>query len=428
MNASLISIGQELLIGDTINTNAAWIGSLLSENGIVCKRVDTIGDDADQINRSIALALESSDLVIMTGGLGPTHDDVTKKVLSDFFGSPLVRHQPSYEHIKSIFERRGIEFSRSNHAQADVLSDCDVLFNKAGTAPGMWISHQNKIVIALPGVPSEMKYLMTHEVMPRLILQNGGNAGYYAHYFQVAGIGESTLSDQHIGDLSHLLTDRLTLAYLPHKHGITLRVSSYARDADIAREQAAELITTLRQRAGEFIYSEVYAESLESAVIRLLMAQNKVVATAESCSGGQLSHFLTNVSGSSQVFNGGIVAYSNDMKSKLLGIADEVIAAHGAVSKEVALQMAKSVAEVFGADFGLSTTGVAGPGGGTPDKPVGTVWIGFWSKSDHFAVQARLFNDRLLNKERSAVIALDLLRRHLENIPTLPYQLKRDTR
>lgn len=423
MIASIISVGQELLLGDTINTNAPWIGRLLSEHGISCLKVITTGDDRHVITRALDQTLKSSELVIMTGGLGPTHDDITKSTLLEYFGDTLVRHEPTFSHIQEIFQRRGIPFSVSNHAQSDVLSRCQVLFNKTGTAPGMWIEHKGRILVVLPGVPREMKYLMQHEVMPRLVLRNGGSSGYFAQYFQLTGIGESNLSDMLIGDVSGFTSDTLTLAYLPHQHGITLRISSYAATNDQAQQATGPLSAHIRRTAGEFIFSEQQGDTLEASVVRALHAAGKTLATAESCSGGQLSHFVTNVPGSSAVFHGGMVSYANFMKTRYLEVPEQVIQSEGAVSKSVALTMARSVAMLTGSDYGLSTTGVAGPSGGTPDKPVGTVWVGFWSAERAFAVKALLFNDRILNKERSAVIALDILRRNLQGIPALPYGL-----
>ncbi|MCH8523799.1 MAG: competence/damage-inducible protein A [Balneolales bacterium] len=424
MNASIISVGQELLLGDTVNTNATWIGQLLSEHGIRCSEVVTIGDDADIITRSLNRLFADNELIIMTGGLGPTHDDITKATLLRYFNDTLVRHEPTFNHVKDIFERRGMPFSVSNHAQADVLSTADVLFNKAGTAPGMWFSRENRFLAVLPGVPREMKYLMQHEVMPRVKKINGDGAAYVSHYLQLTGIGESNLSDIVIGDTSVFTSEHLTLAYLPHTHGITLRVSSYAADKVKAEDQARELVHHLKTSASEYIYSESANEELQHALVRLLNDAGKTVSVAESCTGGQLSHLITNVPGSSAVFKGGVVAYDNLVKINQLGIPAELIDSHGAVSEQVALHMAASIAALTGSDFGLSTTGVAGPSGGTPEKPVGTVWVGFWSSERHFAFRAQLYPDRLVNKERSAILAMDTLRRHLSGITSLPYARK----
>lgn len=421
MNASIISIGQELLLGDTVNTNASWIGQLLSEHGIRCREVVTIGDDADQILRSLDRLFTDNELVIMTGGLGPTHDDITKATLLRYFDDVLVRHEPTFEHVHDIFRRRNMPFSVSNHAQADVLKSADVLFNKAGTAPGMWFDHNGRFLAVLPGVPREMKYLMQHEVMPRVKQINGEGAVYVSHYLQLTGIGESNLSDIVIGDTSSYTGDQLTLAYLPHTHGITLRISSYASTEEKARQQAQPLLEHIRTRAAEYIYSESSTDELQDAVVRLLTQRQMTVAVAESCTGGQLAHLITNVPGSSAVFRGGVVAYHNDSKIRQLGVPNEMLELHGAVSEAVALHMSQSVAKLMQADVGLATTGVAGPGGGSPEKPVGTVWIGFWSATTHFAFKARLYPDRLINKERSAILALDTLRRHLSKIDRLPY-------
>lgn len=424
MKASIISIGQELLLGDIINTNASWIGQLLSEHGIRCREVVTIGDDTITIIETLDRLFQSSDLIIITGGLGPTHDDVTKAALLQYFDDILVRHAPTFEHVSSIFERRGMPFSVSNHAQADVLSIADVLFNKAGTAPGMWINHKGRFLAVLPGVPREMKYLMQHEVMPRLKRVNGTEIVYVSHYMQLTGIGESNLSDLVIGDTSGFTSHNLTLAYLPHTHGITLRISSYASSEQKAKAQMQPLLTHIQTRAAEYIYSESAGDELQHALVQLLATHGKTLAVAESCTGGQLSHLITNVPGSSAVFKGGFVVYANEMKISELGVPKEMIIEHGAVSEPVALAMAASAAQLTDADFGLSTTGVAGPGGGTPEKPVGTVWIGFWSKDRHFAMKAQLYPDRLINKERSAILAMDILRRHLSGIETLPYAQK----
>lgn len=426
MIAYSISIGQELLLGDTINTNVAWIGRLLSEHGIPLKAAVTIGDDAELIKTAVRTGLEHADVVFITGGLGPTHDDITKKALSEYFNTGFVRHQPSYDHIRDIFARRNIPFTDSNKVQADVLENADVLFNKTGTAPGMWIESENGVLVVMPGVPREMKYLMQHEVMPRIKLKNGDTAAYFSKYFQITGIGESNLSDTYIGDISKVLSDNVTLAYLPHAHGITLRISSYAKTRDLAETQAEPLISHIIKTAGEFIYSDLKNETLEEAVVKLLARNKFHVATSESCSGGHLANLITNVSGSSAVFNGGFITYSNELKTQVLNVSDEVLAKDGAVSKPVALQMAKEAAKLTASEFGLSTTGIAGPTGGTSEKPVGLVWIGFWSESAHFAIKAQLFNDRELNKERSSIIALETLRRHLLQIDSLPYELKKE--
>lgn len=419
MLASQISVGNELLIGDTVNTNASWIGQQLTRIGIRCGKVLTVPDDPDAILSALHDSLRTAHITILTGGLGPTHDDVTKSCLLRFFGVGLTRHEPTYHRIRQRFEQRGIPFSVSNEAQADVPSNSEVLENHHGTAPGMWFEHEGRILVVLPGVPREMKGLMRDAVLPRLESLTG--AGRIAtRYVQITGIGESTLSDLVLGDVAGWLDTSLELAFLPHSHGITLRLTSHSGET-VALTQALEHI---RSRAGAYIHSETPDTELEQTVVDLALRLGLTLAAAESCTGGWLSNLITNVPGSSGMFQGGVVAYDNAVKIGLLDVPPSMLEAHGAVSKDVALRMAESVARSLGADIGLSATGVAGPSGGTIDKPVGLVWMGFWSKQAHFAVQARFFRDRLLNKERSAKALLEIARRQMLGIPGLPYDLK----
>ncbi|MEX0779144.1 MAG: competence/damage-inducible protein A [Balneolales bacterium] len=421
MTAHVITIGTELLIGDTENTNASWIGRILTENGIKCEKVITIGDEPDQIIDTLDQSLKQADLTLMTGGLGPTHDDITKKCLISYFKVEMKRHEPTLHFVQNLFRERNITFSKSNYAQADVPENCEVMPNKAGTAPGMWFPDHNLAV--LPGVPSEMKYLMKQEVIPKTKIVFPGVAGSYTRYFQLVGIGESTLSDLNLENVSNYLGDNIDLAFLPHGSGITLRVSSNAKTREEAVRQAGPLEEHVRRMAGEFVYSEEKDVELNQVVGRLLTENNCTLSTAESCTGGFIGNYLTDIAGSSSYFTGGILAYSNAMKTNLLDVNEDMLNQHGAVSKPVALQMARAAAEKLGSDMAISTTGIAGPGGGTATKPVGTVWVGYWSKDDHFAVKMNLNKNRLLNKEKTAIIALDIVRRKLQGIGNLPYGL-----
>jgi nicotinamide-nucleotide amidase len=417
MRASQISVGNELLIGETVNTNAAWIGSRLTDLGISCHRVLTVGDDPTDIRAALDLAFSDSQLVVLTGGLGPTHDDVTKATAAAYFDVGLVRHEPSYQRIRRLFQARGIPFSASNETQADLPANAEVLPNSQGTAPGFLIRHKGSVLAVMPGVPREMMAIFSEELTPRVLSLSGGPL--IRHHIQVAGIGESTLSDLVIGDVARFLTDGVQMAYLPHTHGITLRVS-HGPDGATA---AAHLLTHIRIVAHDHIVGEGVDASLERSVVEALRSRALHLATAESCTGGWISNLVTNVPGSSAVFKGGIVAYDNAIKTVLLDVPDAMLAEHGAVSKPVALHMARMAAIRLGADIGISTTGIAGPDGGTPDKPVGMVWIGYWSEDCHFAVKARFFRDRKLNKERSAITALDILRRQLADIRSMPFDL-----
>ncbi len=421
MKASIITIGNELLIGDIINTNAAWIGSFLTGHGFEVIRSAAITDDGEEIAHHLSELTAVSGLVIMTGGLGPTSDDITKHVLTEFTNASMQVHEPTLAFIKKNFERRGIPLTQSNLDQALVPDSCEVLFNKQGTAPGMWFRMGNCMLAALPGVPSEMKYLMEHEVLPRIIKETGRNGAIYRHYIHTSGIGESTLSDNEIGSLNGKVPDGVAIAWLPHIHGVTLRITGTGSDEQQAREKTRPLIEHIRNRAGGHIYSENQGDSLSACCGRLLNEHGLSLAVAESCTGGLLGSMITDIPGSSGWFRGGIVAYHNDLKERFLQVPRTTLESFGAVSAETVLVMARQAAENLGADIGMATTGIAGPGGGTEEKPVGLVWFGFYSRERHFAVKARFFRDRVQNKERTALVALDILRRVLSGVKRMPY-------
>lgn len=424
MKSQIISIGDELLLGDTVNTNAAWLGSIFAEQGIEVTMVHTIGDDAGMIRDTVTKAMQQADLVITTGGLGPTHDDITKKVIADIFDAELVLHQPTLDFIKQVFERPNIPFSESNYAQACVPENCEVLFNKQGTAPGLWFDEGNSMLAVLPGIPYEMKALVENEVLPRLQKQITGIEKRYARHIKVSGIGESTLSDEVLGPLDEYLSEDISVAFLPSPQANTIRVNTRADSREQADKKSQSLINYIYKKAGTFIIGEGKELTLSEAVGKELRKQSLTVAAAESCTGGLLASTLTDVPGSSDYVLGGIIAYANEVKTGQLAVPKKVLKKHGAVSKPVALQMAKGVAGKLGADIGISTTGIAGPGGGTDEKPVGTVWIGFWSANHHFALQTIFANDRLLNKERSVALALETIRRRILDIELMPYGLK----
>ncbi len=421
MKASIITIGNELLIGDIINTNAAWIGSFLTERSIEVVRSVTVSDDRAEIEHQLDDCRNVSDLIIMTGGLGPTSDDITKKVLCDATHASMTEHKPTLDFITKNFARRSIPLTNSNLEQAMVPDSCEVMFNTRGTAPGMWFSLDNCFLAALPGVPAEMKYLMEQEVWPRVAEAAGKNGSLYRHYFQTAGIGESTLSDLEIGDVSDKTPDGVSLAWLPHIQGVNLRITSTGSDETLAREKARPLIEHIRKKAADHIYSETAGDSLAASCGRLLHDKKLKLAVAESCTGGLLGSLITDVPGSSNWFRGGIVAYHNDLKQVLLDVPESVIQQYGAVSSQTAMAMAVGAARKLGGDIGIATTGIAGPGGGSESKPVGLVWFGYYDRDHHFAVKAQFFKDRIQNKERTALVALDLLRRTISGIKRLPY-------
>ena len=426
MKAQIISIGNELLIGDTVNTNASWIGQFLNDLGIEVTRVHTISDDYALIKNTVATSMGESDLVITTGGLGPTHDDITKTTIAELFSAKLVQDDAVLNYVKELFKSRKIPFSKSNVWQAMVPENCEVLFNKAGTAPGMWFHERDCFMAVLPGVPYEMKYLMQHRVVPKLQEQITGTGYIHKVYIKTAGIGESTLSDTILAGMNDFLNEHVSLAFLPSFGEVSLRITGQGATRDEAFERTLKLEQFIRERAGTYIYANHKAGSLSESVGNLLKEQGKTVATAESCTGGLVASTLTDIAGSSDYMLGGVVSYANSVKVNLLGVKQYDLDNLGAVSKKVALQMAKGVAEIACADIGISTTGIAGPGGGTSEKPVGTVWIGYFSAEQHFAVQAFFTKDRLVNKQRTTIVALEIMRRALTGIEELPYALNKE--
>lgn len=427
MQCWIISIGDELLIGDTINTNASWMAQLFSEYGVDVERIVTLKDDLSVLKETISDALDSVDLVISTGGLGPTHDDVTKKAVTDLFDTELIVHEPTLSFIKKTFKKRNIPFSKSNHLQAKVPADSEVLFNEQGTAPGLWLEKNDSILVVLPGVPHEMKHLLKKKVLPKIQKLLNGNVVWKARYLLTSGIGESTLSDEVVGDLSSYFNKNISVAYLPSTQGTRIRIRARGASEEDIESQMRPVIEHLKRSAGKYIVGEGKDLHLAKALGELLSEKNLTMATAESCTGGLLGSTVTDIPGSSRYMKGGVIAYANEVKVKELDVEAKDLQKYGAVSKVVALQMAKGIAQKMGTDIGISTTGIAGPEGGTREKPVGTVWIGFWNQHQHFAIKGQFTKDRWVNKERSVFVALEMVRRILLDISEMPYGLQKQT-
>ena len=411
MHAILLTIGDELLIGQVIDSNAAWLGEQLTLLGVDLRRVITVGDDRANLQREIGQALDEADLVVTTGGLGPTPDDLTRDALARLFQVELEYRAEILEEIERRFSRRGRCMPASNRVQAMVPAGFTVLPNPVGTAPGLWrVTERGSMLAVLPGVPYEMQRLFLDEVRLRVADRIRGSAIVH-RTLRTTGIGESSLQEL-LGDLSGHLLDGLRLAYLPSTDGVRLRLRASGETMERVRARLDHLEEHLRGRLGDHLYG-TEEETLEAVVGAMMLERSLTVAVAESCTGGYVAHRLTNVPGSSAYFVGGVVAYSNQVKTHVLGVDPEVLRAEGAVSKAVARQMAVGIRGHLGTDIGLSTTGVAGPGGGTPDKPVGTVWIGYADESREEARLLRLGEDRMRNKERTATAVLGRLRRML---------------
>ena len=379
MDVSIINIGDELLIGQVVNTNASTMARMLSEAGMAVRRIVVVGDVYQDIWNAVDEAMRSSDAVLVTGGLGPTKDDITKKLLCDYFQSELVESEVALENVRRIFESRGYEMTPVNRAQALVPACCEVLNNDLGTAPCMWFEREGKVLVSLPGVPFEMDWLMRNRVIPKL--QETFHTDIIVHKnILVQGIGESFLSDL-IEPWETALPENIKLAYLPVAGMVKLRLTGKTRNnqnilniLNNLNIQIAETIQGLYDLAGSYIVGED-CETLEELAHKTLTERGLTLATAESCTGGNIARLLTAQAGSSTYFKGGIVAYSNEVKESALGVQYSTLEAHGAVSEETVREMAEGVRERMGADYAIATTGIAGPTGGTPEKPVGTVWV-----------------------------------------------------
>ncbi len=415
MKAHLITIGDEILIGQTLNTNAAFIGEALIKIQVDVKSTSVVGDEENEILSEFDRCWKENDVVLVTGGLGPTHDDVTRQCVVKFFNTELIQNKEVLEDVKKMFEKRGRELTKVNEGQALVPKIATAIRNRLGTAPGIWIEKDNKYFIVMPGVPYEMKEMMNEFIIPKLSEKNRNLPLIKLRkVLQTTGIPESTLYER-LGDLNELLNGA-KLAFLPSLFGVKLRITVEGKDEEEAKNKLSEIEQKIRSKAGRYIYA-TGEEDLEHTVGRLLKERGFKVALAESCTGGYVSHLLTNVSGSSDYFERGIVSYSNAAKVEILRVNEDVIAEKGAVSIEVARQMAEGVKAISGADLGISLTGIMGPTGATPGKPVGLVYIGLCDEKVCTAKKFMFGDDRIMNKQRTAQAALDTLRRYLLGIP-----------
>ncbi len=407
MKAEIINIGDELLIGQVVNTNASWMAAQLSKAGIRVVQTTTIADDDGAIKTALDQAFERDDIVLISGGLGPTKDDITKKSLTEYFGARLVFHEPTFEQVKKIFAARKFPVSEINRQQAMIPDKCTPLFNKNGTAPGMWFEKEGKIAVSMPGVPFEMKAMMEEQVIPKLTRHF--KLGTILHKtVMTTGMPESMLAEK-IKTWEENLPAHIKLAYLPQPGIVRLRLSAKGKDGDRLRAEIEEQVKKLQQLIPEIIYG--YDDiTLEEAVGQLLREKGKTVSTAESCTGGYIAHLITSISGSSDYFEGAVVSYSNRVKTELLEVKPVTLEAHGAVSREVVVEMAEGARKKLKTDFALAVSGIAGPTGGTEEKPVGTVWIALAGPE---GTEAQLFHfgeHRGRNIRRSALAALNMLR------------------
>lgn len=415
MKANVISIGDELLIGQTINTNASYIGAKLTETGLIVSRVVTTSDEMDNIIHEIAAALKNSDVVLVTGGLGPTHDDLTREAICKYFNTSLRRDEDVYNDIKERFARFGRELTPTNEDQCMVPDCCQAIRNFNGTAPGYWIEKDDKVVVIMPGVPREMKAMVENFVLPNLKTRYNDRLKKIARLnILTTGIAESTLYDK-LSPIDEVFPD-VKVAFLPNLNGVKIRLSAEADTMETATEIVMAAQQQLRLRAGRYIYCEG-DDDLSKVIGNLLRERQLTLAIAESCTGGNISNLLTDHSGSSEYYERGIVAYSNASKVEILNVDEDLISEKGSVSEEVALEMCKGVRSISGTDLGLSITGILGPKGATPTKPVGLVYIGVASHDRSVVRKFNFGGTRIENKVRASQAALEMVRRFVLGIP-----------
>jgi nicotinamide-nucleotide amidase len=414
MNLEIVTIGDELLLGHIVNTNASWMSRELNEIGISVRKVTTVGDDAKEILAAFRLAWKENDIVIVTGGLGPTHDDISKASVAKFFRKKLVLHEKTLTTVRGYFTMLGYErMPEVNVGQAMVPEDFTPLRNERGTAPGLLYQDGGKTFVILPGVPTEMEFVMTTGVLPFLKKRYKKNLVAIKHRTLItSGIGESVLVEK-IGDPTAFLREGTTLAFLPKAGSVRLRITSRGKTAGTAQREIDRVEKILRERAGGYIFG-VDDETLEAVIVKLLAERGKTLSTAESCTGGLIASRITDVPGASAVYAGSIIAYSNQVKIKEASVSPETLERAGAVSEEAALQMAARVRNKLDTDFALCVTGIAGPDGGTPEKPVGTIWIALAERGAATAAK-KLQGDfgRKANRERAAMAAMEMLRKRL---------------
>lgn len=406
MLAEIITIGDEILIGQIVDTNSAWMAAELNKIGVKVKQITSISDNAEHIVKALEEAQSRAEIILITGGLGPTKDDITKLTLAKYFNMPLRLDEETLAHVKEFFDKLNRPMIEVNIKQAEVPDGCTVIKNKNGTAPCMWFEHHGKIIVSMPGVPFEMKYLMGDEIIPR-IKERFKMPFIFHQSILTAGLGESFLAEQ-IADIENALPDYIKLAYLPKLGQVRLRLSATGTDENQVLTDVAYYTKQIVERIEKYV---VLTEDLpfEKAVLNLMNKHHLTLSLAESCTGGYVSHLFTQHPGSSSVFQGGAVTYSNDLKQFVLGVSGATLASFGAVSEQTATEMAQGAVKNFRTDYSVAITGIAGPDGGTPEKPVGMVWIAVASKTEVKAKMFKFASQRFQNIERSAMAALMML-------------------
>jgi nicotinamide-nucleotide amidase len=408
IRAEIITIGDEILYGQITDTNTQWISAELDKIGIRTVRKSSVGDTEEAILQIFDESSKRADLVIVTGGLGPTKDDITKKTFCKYFGSSLEVHPQALIDLTEFFKRRGREVTGLNKGQAEIPTNATYIENTMGTAPGMWFEHAGVVYISMPGVPYEMKGLMTLTLLPK-IQEHFKTPVIFHKVIRTVGIGESLLAEI-IDEWEDALPSHIKLAYLPSMGSVKLRLTAFGENLDTLEKEVETEFQKVLPTIQEFVYG-FGNDELEEVVGRLLKEKGLTVSIAESCTGGYLGHQFTKVSGSSAYFMGGLLSYSNEVKINQLGVKAETLATFGAVSEETVIEMSENIRKLCNTSFGLATSGIAGPDGGTPEKPVGTIWIAIASEHQTITKKLQLGGFREQNIHLTAINILNLLRK-----------------
>lgn len=410
MKAAIITIGDEILIGQTVDTNSAWIGAELSKSGFDVFTIISVHDVKDDIIHALKEVTGKADVVLITGGLGPTSDDITKPVLCEFFNTTLVENTLVKSMIEEMMRRRNNPMNENNRRQSLVPESCKVLTNARGTAPGMWFEKDRTIYISMPGVPSEMKYLMTEHVLPELNKRFTSQIILHRN-IMTYGTFEAKLAEI-LTDFEKGLPPNIKLAYLPSSGVIKLRLTGKGENHKMLTEQISGQVEILYKTIPEFIYGED-EDPLEKVIGNLLKGKKQTVCTAESCTGGEIAHLITGIPGCSVYYKGSVIAYSNSVKSTVLNVPEEIIERHGAVSEEVVKYMAEQTRKLLQSDYCIATSGIAGPDGGSEHKPVGTLWMAVSSERGTIAEKRVFGTERQTNIKRFSLAALNMLRKQI---------------
>lgn len=413
MKAEIITIGDELLIGQTVDSNSAWIGAELSKLGFDVYRRTSIHDLRNDILDILNEVSDRSDVVMITGGLGPTSDDITKLTLCEFFGSRLITNSEVLAMIEKMMLKRGFQMNENNRRQAEVPESCKVLLNAAGTAPGMWFEKQKTIFISMPGVPNEMKYIMLEHVLPELNKRFSSQIIIHRNIMTYGG--REALLAETLKDFESSLPGEIRLAYLPSEGIIKLRLTATGQNNILLNNMIKKQVDKLYKLIPDLIFAD-NEDTMESVIGKLLKEKSLSVCTAESCTGGRIANMITGIPGSSAYYKGSVIAYDNEVKKNLLGVPYEIIGTNGAVSRLVVESMAEGARNLLKTDFALATSGIAGPDGGSVEKPVGTLWIAVASERGIVSENHVFGSDRINNINRFSIAALNLLRREVLGI------------